>query len=129
MSIKKFDTQIETQINYSEKFGKKLYKQNENYRAIANLMENEEFRKFYDNNFSNWYDIKTILVFLKVYEEIEKCSQVSLNSYQKLHILDQIIKCGKLRSKVCQEIINWTPTTTTTTPHPLPLLQIHDLAS
>ena len=33
----------------SEKAGKKLYKQNQNYRSIANLMENTEFRNFYNN--------------------------------------------------------------------------------
>ena len=39
----------------SEIKGKKLYKQNENYRMIANVMEHPEFRKFFDEHFINLF--------------------------------------------------------------------------
>jgi hypothetical protein len=87
--------------------GKKLYKYNENYKYIANFMENPDFRQFYNNNFSNWIDVKNIVMFFKIYEEIENRSTVPLNSYQKLDILDKIIKNGEMRKKVCQEITDW----------------------
>lgn len=87
--------------------GKKLYKCNENYRYIANFMENPDFRQFYNNNFSNWIDVKNIVMFLKLYEEIEKRSVTPLTSYEKLDILDKIIKNGEMRKKVCQEITEW----------------------
>ena len=94
------------QVSNSES-GKNLYKYNENYRYIANFMENPDFRQFYNNNFSTWIDVKNIVMFLKLYEEIEKRSTTPLNSYQKLDILDKIIKNGEMRKKVCQEITDW----------------------
>ena len=48
-------------------------------------------------------------MFLKVYEEIEKRSLTTLNAYQKLYILDRIMKTGELRSKIYQEIIKLKP--------------------
>ena len=86
------------------KIGKQLYKQNENYRTIANCMEHPEFRKLFDTYFSNIDDIKTILLFLKLYQKIEKTSTIQLNGYQKLSILDGIIKNRELRQKIFHEV-------------------------
>lgn len=91
-------------LKESEKKGKILYNRNENYKAIANLMEHPEFREFYNKHFTDWYDVKTIVMFLKLYEEIEKRSSVPLNGYQKLHILDKIINTSELRSIICQNV-------------------------
>ena len=81
-----------------------MYKQNENYRTITNCMEHPEFRKLFDDNFSNWDNIKNILMFLKLYQEIEKLSPVELNRYQKLSILDSIIKDRELRHDICMRV-------------------------
>ena len=67
-------------------------------------MEHPEFRKLFDDNFSNWDNIKNILMFLKLYQEIEKLSPVELNGYQKLSILDSIIKDRELRHNICMKI-------------------------
>ena len=95
-------------IGDHEKIGKHLYKQNENYRAIVNCMEHPEFRKLFDDHFSTLDDLKNILLFLKLYREIEKFSPVELNGYQKLSILDDIIKDRKLRREICKEVTNQT---------------------
>ena len=63
-------------------------------------MEHPEFRKLFDDNFSNWDNIKNILMFLKLYQEIEKLSPVELNGYQKLSILDSNIKDRELRHDI-----------------------------
>jgi hypothetical protein len=67
-------------------------------------MEHPEFRKLFDENFSNLDNIKNILMFLKLYQEIEKLSPVELNGYQKLSILDSIIKDRELRHNICMKI-------------------------
>ena len=72
--------------------------------TIVNVMEHPEFRKFFNDNFSSWDDVKTILLFLKLYEKIEKSTTVKLNGYQKLSILDGIMKDGELRHEICQEV-------------------------
>ena len=99
---------ITTCLEHSEKVGKHLYKQNENYRTIANCMEHPEFRKLFDKHFSDWDKVKNILMFLKVYQEIEKTSPVELNGYQKLSVLDNIMRDRELRRNICQEVNNRT---------------------
>jgi hypothetical protein len=97
-------SKLTTCLDNSERIGKRLYKNNENYRTIANVMEHPEFRKFFDKYFSSWDDIKTVLMFLKLYHKIEQTSSVTLNGYQKLSVLDAIIKDRQLRSEMCQEV-------------------------
>lgn len=97
-----------TCLENSEKVGKYLYKHNENYRIIANCMEHPQFRELFDKHFSSWDKVKNILMFLKLYQEIEKSSPVELNGYQKLAILDNIMKDKELRHDICQEVNNMT---------------------
>ena len=91
-------------LEQSEKNGKKLYKKNKNYRTIANCMEHPEFRKIFNEYFNDLDDLKTLLVFLKLYQGIENASLVELNGYQKISILDSIIKDRKLRRQICKEV-------------------------
>lgn len=95
-----------TRLEEMEKNGKKLYNTNDTYKSIANLMEHPEFRKFFDKHFSNWDDIKTILMFLKLYQEIDTILPVNLNGYQKIFILDSLIKTTKTRREICKKFIN-----------------------
>ena len=67
-------------------------------------MEHPEFRKLFDEHFSSWENTKNILMFLKLYQEIEKSSPVELNGYQKISILDNIIKNRELRHQICKEV-------------------------
>lgn len=99
---------LTTCLDEAEKNGKKLYKQNKNYQLIANCMEHPEFRKLFDDHFSTWDNVKNILMFLKLYQKIEKSSPVELNGYQKLSILDGIMKDSDLRHKICKEFISRT---------------------
>jgi hypothetical protein len=95
---------LTTCLDQSEKIGKHLYKQNENYRTIANCMEHPEFRKLFDKHFSDWNSVKNILMFLKLYEEIEKASSVEINGFQKLSILDNVMKDKVIRHEICKEV-------------------------
>ena len=38
---------------------------------LSNLMNNIEFRAFFDSYFENWDDIKTVIMFMKTYEMID----------------------------------------------------------
>lgn len=91
-------------LEKSEKNGKHLYKQNENYRSITNCMEHPEFRKLFNEHFSSIDKLKTILLFLKLYQEIEKASPIQLSGYQKLSILDSVMKNRELRHEICKEV-------------------------
>lgn len=93
-------------LEESEKIGKQLYKHNKNYRTIANCMEHPEFRKLFDEHFSDIDRLKNILLFLKIYQEIENTFPVELNGYQKLSVMDSIIKNRTLRREMCREVNN-----------------------
>tara|TARA_B110000908_G_C10216087_1_gene432886 strand:- start:598 stop:951 length:354 start_codon:yes stop_codon:yes gene_type:complete len=93
-----------SKLEESDKIGKQLYKQNENYRTISNCMEHPEFRKLFDEHFSDLDSLKTILMFLKIYQGIEKASPVELNGYQKIFMLDGIINDMQLRRQICREV-------------------------
>ena len=38
---------------------------------LSNLMNNHEFRTFFDSYFENWDDVKTVVMFMKTYEMID----------------------------------------------------------
>ena len=84
-----------------EKSGRELYKNNKNYRTIANCMEYPEFRKMFDDN-----DPQIILLFLKLYQKIDEISTVELSSYQKLALLDSIMKDKHMRREICNGVNN-----------------------
>ena len=50
-------------------------------------MEHPEFRKLFNVHFFEWENIQLIVMFMKLYEHIEKTSTIKLNGYQKLYLL------------------------------------------
>ena len=98
---------LTTCLESSEQHGKTLYKQNDNYRVIANCLEHPEFRKLFDKHFDTWDNIRTIVMFMKLYDEIGKASPIELNGYQKLSIMDNIMKDGKFRREICRQATDW----------------------
>ena len=94
-------------IDQFEKNGKQLYNQNEYYQNIVNLMEHPEFRKLFNAHFFEWENIQLIVMFMKLYEHIEKTSTIKLNGYQKLYLLDRIMKTRPLRQQLCDQIQKW----------------------
>lgn len=90
----------------SEKDGKKLYKQNETYKLLANCLENPDFQKLFNNHFDTLDNLKVILMFMKLYDQIGKNSPIELNGYQKLAIMDKLMKDKDFRRKICHQVSN-----------------------
>lgn len=90
-----------------ENKGKTIYKSNENFRRLANVMEHPEFREFFNKYMNDWDTAKTILMFMKVYEAVEKHSPVKLTPYQKIAIVKDVIDNPELRQKICAGINEW----------------------
>lgn len=92
-----------------DEYGKKLYQTNENYKQIVNVMEHLEFKDFFNKHFNNLENAKAILMFMKLYQTIENSYSTELNPYQKIAILDGMIKDKDTRQHIVQkflEIIN-----------------------
>lgn len=87
-----------------ENTGKELYKKNKTYQNIVNCIEHPEFRKLFDNHFKDISSLKTILMFLKVYESVEKMSPIQLSPYQKLAIMDKMIKDSDIRQEIVKNV-------------------------
>ena len=52
--------------------GKEILQENNFFKELDSLMNNTEFRNFYDKYFRDFHDIKTMLMFMKLYETLEK---------------------------------------------------------
>ena len=84
---------IEKIIN---KEGNKIYNNNTYFKDLHDIMQNEKFRKFYDKYYKNWGEIEVMMMYMKLYESIEKEYFQQFNekiSKEKvLYIVKQIIK-------------------------------------
>jgi hypothetical protein len=83
-----------------EKNGKDIYKKNHFFRSLTNVMEHPEFRNFFSTYIKDWSDVKTISMFMKLYEQIEKNNNFNISNYQKLAIIKEIIGDSKTRKQV-----------------------------
>lgn len=95
-----------TSSSFDCKQGKKIYNEGGNLRMIADLMENNEFREFYDKNFNNVSDVKIVVLFLKMYERIEQLNP-ELTKYEKISLLNKIICNSQTRKYVINELSIW----------------------
>jgi hypothetical protein len=83
-----------------------LYRKNKNFKMLVDIMENKKFREFYNLYLKDVDNIKLALLFMKLYETVEKNSKVKLTPYQKISIVKDIFENRELRSQICQNINN-----------------------
>lgn len=53
-----------------KKEGMKIYKNNQFFHELHNIMQNIEFKNFYDKYFNDWTGCKVIVLYMKLYETI-----------------------------------------------------------
>jgi hypothetical protein len=90
-----------------EEYGKDMYNSNENYKNIVNFMEDSEFQKFFETNFNNLISTKTTLMFMKLYQHIGNIAKVSgakLSEYEKLGVMDKLIKNTRSRQDLIKSM-------------------------
>jgi hypothetical protein len=75
----------------NEKHGKQIYNENAHFKDIADIMNNEKTRCFYDRYLSNWTDTKTIIVLLKTYDILEKAYFEKNNEYASKYFLTYML--------------------------------------
>jgi hypothetical protein len=91
-----------------ESIGQDLYKKNKHYQNLANAMEHPLSREIYDKYLSEWNNAKTMIMFMQLYEKIGD----NFNGYQKIALIDQIIKNSSYRSIICADMNNSTKNNT-----------------
>jgi len=93
----------------SEENGRKLYQTNQHYRNLANILEHPLFREFFEQYMTNPEYSNAMLMFMKLYLNIEKQSQeqnmfhCELTGYQKISMLDFLIKNSDFRKELVSE--------------------------
>ena len=88
------------------KKGVQLYKKNKNFKLLADIMENRKFREFYNLYLTDIDNVKIALIFMKLYEAVEKNSKVKLTPYQKISIIKDLFENKNLRMRICKNINN-----------------------
>ena len=89
-----------------ENIGKKIYKNHKYYRDLATVMEHPEFRNFFDSYMKDVEDAKLTIMFMKLYEAIEKRSNVELSPYQKIAIMKEMMDDWDFRRAVVMSEID-----------------------
>jgi hypothetical protein len=88
----------------------KIQKKNINFfMDLYKLMNNPEFRGFYNKYFTVWTNIDTLIMYFKLYEIIEitffKKFNKNINKKEILFVLNNIIKNNVLRKIVIDNYI------------------------
>lgn len=103
----RFNNEHESKLlDLIHEYGKSIYQTTPSMQKLVNVMEHPEFRNFIDTYFNDADDAKSMLMFMKVYQEIEK-EQPTLTPYQKLGIHRIIIDNAPTRKKIHKMLDNW----------------------
>lgn len=98
MSLQKLDSTIlDRAIS-----GVDVYQSVPAFRDIANLMENKEFREFFDKYSKNHIELDTMIMFMYLYKEIDR-RYPQLDKYQKTTAMKQLIDNGECRKFITSE--------------------------
>ena len=69
------------------KNGKEITENNEFLKDLSNLMENEEFKIFYNKHMTNWLDIKCTTIYMRLYSEFKTKYKEIANTELDKHIV------------------------------------------
>lgn len=83
------------------------FKYSKNLRRLSTIMEHPEFRSFFNDFMKDWNMTRTTLMFMKLYEGIEKTSKTTLTPFQKIQIMQNIIEDKDLRKQLCEKMLEW----------------------
>jgi len=92
--------------------GKKLAEGNEFFRELSSLMENKDFRNFFNKYMGTSLEMKCTAVYMRLYKEFkEKYKEITdeeLDRYTVIYLLYKVMSDGKLRKgsiETCVKIL------------------------
>lgn len=97
-------------LGLAEIKGEKLIESNEFFKDLSDLMSDEKFSNFFDKYFKNMEDIKSTVIYIKLYrlfqERYKELSNDELSKYVNVYLLHNIMSNKNLRKTLIQETIN-----------------------
>ena len=90
-----------TEYNNSLKEGEKRLENNEFFQDLCGLMENEQFKRFFDKHMGNWLDIKCSVTYMHLYKQFKEryneINEKELDNRIVVYLLSKIMKDKTLR--------------------------------
>ena len=90
-----------SEYNNSLKEGEKRLEKNEFFQDLCGLMENEQFKRFFDKHMGSWLDIKCSVTYMHLYKEFkeryEKINDKELDNRIVVYLLSKIMRDKNLR--------------------------------
>ena len=91
-------------IDFINNEGAKIYKENEFFRDLHELMKIKEFSNFYKKYFTNWFEMELMMMYMKLYTTIKESYELKYNKQisDELHLfmLREIIRNNDSRKIV-----------------------------
>lgn len=89
--------------------GNELLNNNDFFNDLSKLMENDEFKVFFEKYFTNWVEIKSNVIFMKLYNEIKnrykEMTDTELDKSVITFLIWKIMRNNNLR-KISIELMN-----------------------
>ena len=89
--------------------GNELLNNNDFFNDLSKLMENDEFKVFFEKYFTNWIEIKSNVIFMKLYNEIKnrykEMTDTELDKSVITFLIWKIMRNNNLR-KISIELMN-----------------------
>jgi len=98
-------TQIQNlNLDFIKKEGVQIYKENNFFKDLHDLMKNPQFKQFYDKYFTNWMDIEVMVMYMKLYDTLqlsyEKKYNKKLDESTLLYVIREVIRNNESRKYV-----------------------------
>lgn len=116
MSLEKTKVYSYDDIEIYTKLGKETIHSNKFYNILNYIMNHLVFRSFIDEYFSDWNDVKTMMMFIKTYQTVDRnIHKLEREAGKKFinrdHLITGIIKNlienSNTRKKIVDNMNNW----------------------
>ena len=95
------DQLVNQTTSYQIREGTKKLEENEFFQDLTTLMENPTFIRFFEKHMSNWMEVKSSVIYMKLYKEFQdKYNEVNGEKLDKsiiVFLLCQIMRDKQLR--------------------------------
>lgn len=90
-----------SEIENASVVGEKRIKENDFFKDLTDLMENKQFLNFYNKHMNNWMNIKSTVIYMRLYNEFkEKYRELKEEELDKniiVYLLCKIMRDRQLR--------------------------------
>tara|TARA_B100000242_G_C42748950_1_gene349209 strand:+ start:31 stop:438 length:408 start_codon:yes stop_codon:yes gene_type:complete len=81
--------------------GERILSENTFFKDLVELMENKQFKKFFRKHMSNWVDVKSSIIYMKLYDEFKrkykKITKEELEESITVYLLCKLMRDKDLR--------------------------------